>query len=138
MFGIGPQELLIIGLLLLVIFGPGKAAGMARDFGRFVSGAQSTVEEFKNELLSEEVREARRTVKEFGSELSTTVADFKDEARHSMEGLKAEGATGEEETEVAGDPSPNEEDGEPRLEEGRERPRKEEAPPPSGVPAQTE
>ena len=73
MFGIGPTELLIIGLLFLVIFGPGKAAGMARDFGRFVSGAQNTVEEFKDELLSEEVREARRTVREVKIELTAPV-----------------------------------------------------------------
>jgi Sec-independent protein translocase protein TatA len=59
MFGIGPQEVVVIVLLLLVVFGPGKAASMARDFGRFVSGAQDTVEEFKSELLSEEVKEAR-------------------------------------------------------------------------------
>ncbi len=34
MFGIGPQELLVIGLLVLLVFGPMKAAGMARDLGR--------------------------------------------------------------------------------------------------------
>ena len=70
MFGIGPQELLIIGLLFLVIFGPMKAASMARDLGRFVNGANRTVEEFNEEILSEEeVREARRTVKGFKEEL---------------------------------------------------------------------
>ena len=70
MFGIGPQELLLIGLLILVIFGPVKAAGMARDIGRFVNGANRTVEEFKEELLSEEeVEEARRTVEEAKSAL---------------------------------------------------------------------
>ena len=63
MFGIGPQELLLIGLLILVIFGPVKAAGMARDIGRFVNGANRTVEEFKEEIRSEEeIKEARRTV----------------------------------------------------------------------------
>ena len=84
MFGIGPTELLLIGLLLLVLFGPGKAAGMARDFGRFVSGAQNTVEEFKEELLLEEVREARPTIGEFGSELTAPVQDSKDGVRYSV------------------------------------------------------
>ena len=41
-------------LLLLVIFGPGKAISMARDLGRLVSGAQNIVEEFKSELASSE------------------------------------------------------------------------------------
>ena len=70
MFGIGPQELLLIGLLILVVFGPVKAAGMARDLGRFVNGANRTVEVFKEEIFSEEgVKEARRTVEGFKEEL---------------------------------------------------------------------
>ena len=73
MFGIGPQELLLIGLLILVIFGPMKAPGMARDLGRFVNGATRTVEEFKEEILSEEeVKEARRTVEGFKEELRSS------------------------------------------------------------------
>jgi TatA/E family protein of Tat protein translocase len=40
MFGIGPQELIIIGLLVLVIFGPKKLPGMAKDLGRFVNEAR--------------------------------------------------------------------------------------------------
>lgn len=38
-------------LLLLVVFGPGKAVGMARDLGRFANTARDQVEEFKGELL---------------------------------------------------------------------------------------
>ena len=87
MFGIGPQELLLIGLLVLMIFGPGKAAGMARDLGRFVSGAQNTVEDFKSELLdSEEVKEARRSVEELKDEARHSVEKIKDEVDSSIEG----------------------------------------------------
>ncbi len=53
MFGIGAQEMVIIGLLMLVIFGPGKLPGMARDVGRFVNEARRSVEEFKEDLTSE-------------------------------------------------------------------------------------
>ncbi len=52
MFGIGTQEMVIIGLLFLVVFGPSKLPGMARDLGRFVSGARRHVDEFKSELTS--------------------------------------------------------------------------------------
>ena len=52
MFGIGPQELMIIALLLLVVFGPQKASSMARDLGRFVSEARRPVEEVKSELAA--------------------------------------------------------------------------------------
>ena len=64
MFGIGPQELLIMGLLALILFGPIKAAGMARDLGRLVNGANRTIEEFKGELVPEELEEARRIVEQ--------------------------------------------------------------------------
>jgi TatA/E family protein of Tat protein translocase len=53
-FGIGGEELVIIGLLFLVIFGPGKLSQMARDLGRFVNESRRSVDEFKSELLSDE------------------------------------------------------------------------------------
>jgi Sec-independent protein translocase protein TatA len=43
---------MVIVVLLVVVFGPGKAVGMARDLGRLASGARDHVEEFKDELLS--------------------------------------------------------------------------------------
>ena len=54
MFGIGMQEMVIVGLLFLVIFGPSKLPAMARDVGRFVNEARRSVEEFKKDLVSEE------------------------------------------------------------------------------------
>ncbi len=74
MFGIGPTELLIIGLLALLVFGPEKLANMARDFGRFISGANRTVEEIKSELLPEELEEQRRALDEIKSELTVSSA----------------------------------------------------------------
>ena len=52
MFGIGPQELLILALLLLVVFGPRKASSLARDVGHFVKETRRPVEEFKAELAA--------------------------------------------------------------------------------------
>ena len=52
MFGIGMQEMVIIGLIVLVIFGPKNLPGMARDIGRFVSDARRSVEEFMDDLVS--------------------------------------------------------------------------------------
>ncbi len=53
MFGVGFQEMLLVGLLLLVLFGPKRLPQMARDLGSFASKAQHTVDEFKAELVSE-------------------------------------------------------------------------------------
>ncbi|MEJ7871364.1 MAG: twin-arginine translocase TatA/TatE family subunit [Rubrobacteraceae bacterium] len=57
MFGIGGQEIVIIGVLFLIIFGPSKLPQMARDLGRFVSDARRSMDEFKGELLSSDDEE---------------------------------------------------------------------------------
>jgi Tat protein translocase TatB subunit len=54
-FGIGFQELVIIAVLFLVIFGPSKLPQMARDVGRFVSEARRSIDEFKDELTAAEI-----------------------------------------------------------------------------------
>ena len=71
MFGVGPQELLIIGLLVLVVFGPKRLPSMARDFGRFIQEAQRSAEDLKGELGSEEVDEARHAAEKSKSELGS-------------------------------------------------------------------
>lgn len=53
MFGVGFQEMLLVGLLLLVLFGPKRLPEMARDLGSFASKAQHVVDEFKAELVSD-------------------------------------------------------------------------------------
>ena len=106
-------------VLLLVIFGPAKAAGMARDLGRFANEARRPLEEFKSELvLSEEVKEVRRSVEE-----------FKDEAQRSVEELKTEVAVGEEESEPSSDIPPADEDEAREPQKGKELAREEEASP---------
>ena len=57
MFGIGGQELVIIGLIFLVVFGPSKLPQMARDLGKFVNEARRSMDEFKSELISGEDEE---------------------------------------------------------------------------------
>jgi Sec-independent protein translocase protein TatA len=70
MISVGPQELVIVGVLLLVlvVFGSGKFASAAREVGQFIGGAKRTVEEVKSELIPEEVDEARRAIKDFKTE----------------------------------------------------------------------
>jgi sec-independent protein translocase protein TatB len=71
LFGVGPQELLIIGLLVLVVFGPKRLPSMARDFGRFIQEAQRSAEDLKGELVPEEVDEARHAAGKSKSELGS-------------------------------------------------------------------
>ena len=60
MFGVGLQEMLLIGLLFLVLFGPKRLPQMARDLGRFASKAQHVVDELKTDLMTE-VEDNRKT-----------------------------------------------------------------------------
>jgi Tat protein translocase TatB subunit len=71
LFGVGPQELLIIGLLVLVVFGPKRLPSMARDFGRFVQEAQRSAEDLKGELVAEEVDEGRHAAEKSKGELGS-------------------------------------------------------------------
>ena len=78
MFGVGPQEVVIIVALVLVIFGPAKAAVITRDLGRWVNEARQPVEQLKEELAS-------------------SVEEFKDEARPSArEKQKTKAAVGKD------------------------------------------
>ena len=54
MFGIGMQEMVIIGVLFLIVFGPGKLPFMVRDVGRFVGEARRAVDDFKRDIASED------------------------------------------------------------------------------------
>ncbi len=86
MFGIGPQELIIIGILFLLIFGPSKLSSMARDAGRFVNEARRSADEFKSELMTEEIKEARDGVKEARRSARRTVNEFKSELALNEDG----------------------------------------------------
>ena len=79
MFGIGGEELVIIGLIVLIIFGPSKLSSMARDAGRFAKEARRSADEFKTELMTEEIKEAREGVKEARRSARRTVNEFKSE-----------------------------------------------------------
>ena len=52
MFGVGTQEMVIIGLIFLIIFGPGSLPKMARDAGRFVAEARRAIDDFKEEITA--------------------------------------------------------------------------------------
>ena len=51
-FGIGFQEVLVIAILFLILFGPSKLPQMARDLGKFVNEARRSMEEFKSEIVA--------------------------------------------------------------------------------------
>jgi Sec-independent protein translocase protein TatA len=70
MLSVGPQEFVILGVLILflIVFGSAKFSRTARDVGKLLGGTKRTVEEAKSDLLSEEVKEARDAIKDLKSE----------------------------------------------------------------------
>jgi Sec-independent protein translocase protein TatA len=70
MLSVGPQELAVFGvvLLVLIVFGSAKFSSTARDLGQLLGGTKRTVEEAKADLFPEEVKEAHDTIKEIKTE----------------------------------------------------------------------
>jgi Sec-independent protein translocase protein TatA len=70
MLSVGPQELAVLGvlLLLLIVFGSAKFSSTARDLGQLLGGTKRTVEEAKSDLIPEEAAEARDAIKDLKAE----------------------------------------------------------------------
>jgi Sec-independent protein translocase protein TatA len=70
MLSVGPQELAVLGvlLLLLVVFGSAKFSSTARDLGQLLGGTKHTVEEARSDLIPKEVDQARKAIKNLKAE----------------------------------------------------------------------
>jgi len=70
MLSVGPQELAVFGvvLLFLIVFGSAKFSRTARNVGQILGGTKRSVEEAKSDLIPEEVKEARDTIKDLKSD----------------------------------------------------------------------
>jgi sec-independent protein translocase protein TatB len=52
MFGIGPEEIMLIALLALLVLGPERLPKVMRDMGRVVGDLRKTSDELREEFLS--------------------------------------------------------------------------------------
>jgi Tat protein translocase TatB subunit len=52
MFGIGPEELMLVALLALLVLGPERLPKVMRDMGRFVGDLRRTSDELRDEFLN--------------------------------------------------------------------------------------
>ena len=70
MISVGPQELAVLGglLLFLLVFGSAKFSSTARNLGHLLGGTKRTVEEAKSDLIPEQVKEARDALKDIKTE----------------------------------------------------------------------
>jgi Tat protein translocase TatB subunit len=51
MFGIGPEELVLVLIVALLVLGPERLPRMARDVGRVVGELRRTSDEFREEFM---------------------------------------------------------------------------------------
>ena len=73
---IGTQELLLIGLVALMFFGPRKLPEFAKTLGKWRNEFRKTTDEFKNtweKEIASEVTQFKTEVEKFGSEANTTL-----------------------------------------------------------------
>lgn len=70
MLSVGPQELAVFGILvlLLIVLGSSKFSSTARDLGHLLGGTKRTVDEAKSDLIPEEIKEARNVIKDLKTE----------------------------------------------------------------------
>ena len=62
MLGIGPEELMLILVLALIVLGPERLPKVARDLGRVVGDLRRTSDELREEFLNaDRVLEAKAT-----------------------------------------------------------------------------
>jgi Sec-independent protein translocase protein TatA len=85
MLSVGPQELAILGalLLFLLIFGSSKFSSAARDLGQLLGGAKRTVEDVMSELILEEVNDTHRALEDIDTEVVHS-ADREERRRKSL------------------------------------------------------
>ena len=52
MFGIGPEELMLVAILALLVLGPERLPKVMRDMGRIVGDLRRTSDELRTEFLN--------------------------------------------------------------------------------------
>ncbi len=100
MFGIGPSELVIVGLLFLIIFGPSKLPQMARDAGRLMTEARRAMDDFKDELTSaadEDKSDRKKPVKKTSREKASSRAGKSESGKSEEDASKENGRVSEDE-----------------------------------------
>ena len=69
MFGIGPEELMLIAIIALLVLGPERMPRLMRDVGRIVGDLRRTSEELQKDFMN-----ADKYLEKTATSIATTVA----------------------------------------------------------------
>lgn len=65
MFGIGPMEMLVILLVILIVFGPKRLPEVMKTVGRMMAELKKTADEVKKEIIQQEdIQEIQESLRE--------------------------------------------------------------------------
>ena len=78
MFGVGMQELVIILVLVLILFGPRRLPEIGRAIGKAVRQLRRTTQDFQDAIEQEPPEEIRKEVEKKLSENTSREGDGKD------------------------------------------------------------
>jgi len=78
LFGVGTQELVVILILVLILFGPRRLPEIGRAIGKAVRQLRRTTEDFRDAIEQEPPEEIRKEVEKKLSENISREEDGKD------------------------------------------------------------
>ena len=76
MFGIGPEELMLIAVIALLVLGPERMPRLMRDVGKIVGELRRTSDELQKDLMN-----ADKYIEQAATNVSSTVAAQVEESK---------------------------------------------------------
>ena len=104
MFDIGFSEMVLVGLVALLVFGPERLPRVAREAALWIRKIRSAVSSVKAEINQElQLQEIRQTMAEKKRSLEHQAAAFRKEGEEMVSGKRSEAKKRQGHSEEAGD-----------------------------------
>ena len=101
MFGIGPMEMLVILLVVLIVFGPKRLPEMMKTVGRMMAELKKTADEVKKEIIQQEdmkeIQDSLREISEVPKLVQMQMEKEIEELAREEEAKKSGGEQGNKE-----------------------------------------
>ena len=106
MFGIGPMEMLVILLVVLIVFGPKRLPEMMKTVGRMMAELKKTADEVKKEIIQQEdmkeIQDSLREISDVPKLVQMQLEKEVEDLTREEEAKKSGGEQGNEEQSGSG------------------------------------